>query len=149
MHRWILALVVAAAACSSALAQVQVTGAWVRGTAGAQKTTGAYLELTSTRGATLVGVESADAALAEIHEMRMEGNVMRMRAVPRLDLPAGTKVELKPGGYHVMLIGLKKSLAKGESVPLRFRIENMDKSVTLVDVTAEVRAPAAGGSQSH
>lgn len=125
------------------LAQVQAKSAWVRETVGAQKTTGAYLEITSAQGGKLVGVESASAGMAEVHEMRMDGNVMRMRAVPRLDLPAGKTVQLKPGGYHIMLIGLKQALKKGDTVPLTLRIENQDRSVTTVEVGAEVRDATA------
>ena len=136
-------LATAVLASAPALAQVEAKSAWVRGTVGAQKTTGAYMEITSAQGGSLVGAESASAATVEVHEMRMDGNVMRMRAVPRLDLPAGRTVELKPGGYHIMLIDLKRPLKKGDTVPLRLRIENKDKSVSTIEVRAEVREAAA------
>ena len=133
-----------------ALAQVEAKSAWVRGTVGAQKTTGAYLEITSAQGGSLVGAESASAGTVEVHEMRMEGNVMRMRAVPRLDLPAGKTVALKPGGYHIMLIDLKQPLKKGDTVPLKLKVENKDKSVSVIEVKAEVReAAAAAPSHQH
>ena len=137
---------------TSALAQVEAKSAWVRGTVGAQKTTGAYMEITSAQGGSLVGVESASAGSVEVHEMRMDGDVMRMRAVPRLDLPAGKTVQLKPGSYHIMLIDLKQPLKKGDSVPLKLKIENKDKSVATVEVRAEVRgatAPAAAQEHKH
>ena len=133
----------AAAASVPAWAQVEVKSAWVRGTVAAQKTTGAYMEISSARGASLVGAESTVAGAVEVHEMSMDKNVMRMRAVPRLDLPAGRTVELKPGGYHMMLIDLKRPLTKGDSVPLRLKIENKDKTVSTVEVKAEVREAAA------
>lgn len=129
----------AVAAGVPAWAQVEVKSAWVRGTVAAQKTTGAYMEIYSARGANLVGAESTAAAAVEVHEMSMDKNVMRMRAVPRLDLPAGKTVELKPGGYHMMLIDLRRPLKKGDSVPLRLKIENKDKTVSTVEVKAEVR----------
>jgi periplasmic copper chaperone A len=141
--RMMLIVISAAAASVPAWAQVEVKSAWVRGTVAAQKTTGAYMEISSVQGASLVGVESAVAGAVEVHEMRMDKNVMRMRAVPRLDLPAGKTVELKPGGYHVMLIDLKRPLNKGDSVPLRLKIENKDKTVSTVEVKAEVRDAAA------
>jgi copper(I)-binding protein len=141
--RMMLIVISAAAASVPAWAQVEVKSAWVRGTVAAQKTTGAYMEISSVQGASLVGVESAVAGAVEVHEMRMDKNVMRMRAVPRLDLPAGKTVELKPGGYHVMLIDLKKPLNKGDSVPLRLKIENKDKTVSTVEVKAAVRDAAA------
>ena len=145
--RMILVAVSAAAAASvPAWAQVEVKSAWVRGTVAAQKTTGAYMEISSARGASLVGAESTAAGAVEVHEMSMDKNVMRMRAVPKLDLPAGKTVELKPGGYHMMLIDLKRPLKKGDSVLLMLKIENRDKTVSTVEVKAEVReATAAPG----
>ena len=136
-------LTAAVLASGPAIAQVEAKYAWVRSTVGAQKTTGAYLEITSAQGGSLVGAESASAATVEVHEMRMDKNIMRMRAVPRLDLPPGKTVELKPGGYHIMLIDLKQPLKKGDTIPIRLRIENRDKSVSTVEVKAEVRDPAA------
>ena len=131
--------------CAPALAQVQAQSAWARATMGGQKTSAAYLQITSDTGGVLIGAESASAETVEVHEMRMEGNVMRMRAAPRLELPAGRTVELKPGGYHIMLIGLKQPLKKGDAVPLRLKIENRDKTLTSVEVKAEVREAMAGG----
>ena len=136
-------------ASASAWAQVEVKSAWVRGTVGGQRTTAAYMDLTSAQAAALVGAESAAAAIAEVHEMQMDRNIMRMRAVPRLELPAGKTVELKPGGYHVMLMDLKRPLKKGDSVPLKLKIQGPDKKVTTVEVTAEVRDPAAFSAQQH
>jgi len=133
----------AAAACVPAWAQVKVKSAWVRGTVAAQKTTGAYMEIFSARGASLVGAESTAAGAVEVHRMSMDKNVMRMRAVPRLELPAGKTVELKPGGYHMMLVDLKKPLKKGDSVPIRLKIEDKDKTVSTVEVKAEVRDATA------
>ena len=148
--RSIAIMLAAAAALASAplLAQVEAKSAWVRGTVAAQKTTGAYMAITSAQGGSLIGAESASAAIVEVHEMRMDNNVMRMRAVPRLDLPAGKTVELKPGGYHIMLIDLRQPLKKGDTVRLKLRIENKDKSVSTVEVAAEVRDPA-GAATAH
>lgn len=145
----VAATAAAAAASVPAWAQVEVKSAWVRGTVAAQKTTGAYMELKSAKDGSLVGVESTAAGMAEVHEMRMDGNVMRMRAVPRLELPAGKTVELKPGGYHLMLIDLRRPLKKGDSVPLRLKIENKDKTVSTVEVKAEVRDAAAASMPGH
>ena len=139
----IAAAATAVAASAPALAQVEVKSAWVRGTVAAQKTTGAYMDISSARGASLVGAESTAAGAVEVHEMSMDGNVMRMRAVPKLDLPAGKTVQLKPGGFHIMLIDLKRPLKKGDSVPLRLRIENNDKTVSTIEVKAEVREATA------
>ena len=137
--RTIVIALAATLASAPALAQVTVKSAWVRATLAVQKTSAGYMEITSARDATLIGAQSPVAGEAEVHETRMENNIMRMRAVPKLALPAGKTVKLEPGGYHLMLADLKRALKKGESVPLQLRIENKDKSVTTVEVTAEVR----------
>ena len=100
-----------------AAAQVTVTDAWVRGTVPQQMATGAFMQLKSAKDAKLVEASSPVAGVVEIHEMKLENNVMRMRAVTALSLPAGRTVELKPGGYHVMLMDLKRQMKEGESCP--------------------------------
>jgi len=137
-----LALLAAAAAAQG---QVEARAAWVRGTVLGQTTAGAYMELTSDRRANLLGAESPAAGSAEIHEMKMEGNVMRMRAVSRLELPPGRTVELKPGGYHMMLVDLKRPLKKGDLVPIRLKVELSDKTIKTIQVVAEVRELASAG----
>jgi copper(I)-binding protein len=79
----------------------------------------------------------------------MEGKVMRMRALSKLELLPGKTVELKPGGYHIMLVGLKRPLKKGEIVPIRLKLETKDKSVRTLEVRAEVREPTAAGQHSR
>ena len=131
------------AAAAGAHAQVEARAAWVRGTVQGQTTAGAYMELTSGQRASLLGAESPAARSAEIHEMKMEGNVMRMRAVPRLELPPGKTVELKPGGHHMMLVDLKRQLKKGDLVRIRLKIELSDKTIKTIQVVAEVRELAS------
>lgn len=131
-----LALAVTAA---PAWAQVSVSQPWVRGTVQGQKTSGAYMQLKSTDGATLVAAQSPVAGVVEIHEMKMENNVMKMRAVPKLKLPAGQTVELKPGGYHVMLLDLKQPLKKGDTVPITLKFQGKDGEPQELEVKAEVR----------
>lgn len=97
---------------------VTVQDAWARSTVPGQKATGAFMKLTAQQGARLVAASSPVAGVTEVHEMRMEGDVMRMRAIAGLDLPAGQTVELRPGGYHVMLLDLKTALRKDSSIPL-------------------------------
>ena len=146
------AALTAAFAVAPAWAQVSVTAPWVRGTVQGQKATGAFMQLKSADGATLVAAESPVAGVVEIHEMKMEGNVMRMRAVPKIDLPAGRAVELKPGGYHVMLMDLKQPLKAGDSVPLRLKFQAKDGKPQEVEVKAEVRdltAAAPKGGMKH
>lgn len=102
----------------TAVAPVSVENAWVRAPVGGQKATGAFMRITAKTDQRLVRAESPVAGVTEVHEMAMDGNVMRMRAIPALDIPAGKTVELKPGSYHVMLMDLKAPLDKGANVPL-------------------------------
>jgi len=131
-------------ASAAALAQVTVQDAWVRGTVPGQTSSGAYMTLQSAEGAKVVGVSTPVAGTAEIHEMKMEGNVMRMRAVPALDLPKGQAVQLKPGGYHVMLTDVKQQLVKDTTVPITLKVELADKRVVEQKVEAKVRGLTAG-----
>ncbi len=130
-----------------ALADVSVADPWVRATVAQQRATGAFMQLTSDSDARLVSASSPAAEVVEIHEMTMHNNVMKMSPVRGLDLPAGKAVELKPGGYHVMLMGLKAQVKEGEAVPLTLVIEGKDGRQQRVEVTATVRAlTAAAGS---
>lgn len=145
-----LALIALAAAASAADAQLEVKDAWVRGTVRGQTATGAFMRLNSPTGAALVGIESPASGAAEIHEMRMEGDLMRMRAVPQVDLPAGRTVELQAGGYHIMLLDLKRALKKGDVVPIKLKLRGKDGTVREVEIQAEVRdLTAATGSMKH
>ena len=121
----LLASAAALAALTSATAQAQtadpainIKDAWVRTTVPGQKATGAFMKITAKEGARLVGASTPVAGMAEVHEMKMDGDVMKMRGLPGLELPAGKTVELKPGGYHVMLMDLKAALPKDSTVPL-------------------------------
>ncbi|AOY92010.1 hypothetical protein BKK79_09540 [Cupriavidus sp. USMAA2-4] len=134
----------AALASGAALAQVDISNAWARGTVPAQTASGAFMTLHAHEAAKLVGVSSPVAASVELHEMKMDGSVMRMRPVASIDLPKMQDVELKPGGYHVMLMGLKSQLKAGDKVPLTLKIEQGGK-VTEQRVDAEVRDLGAMG----
>jgi periplasmic copper chaperone A len=127
-----------------ALAQVSVTGAWVRGTVTGQKTTGAFMQLASSVDTALVAVATPAAKIAEVHEMKMEGGVMKMSAVDQVALPAGKSVELKPGGYHVMLVDLVAPLKDGDTVPLKLTFQDKSGTKQTVDVKAVVKPLFAG-----
>src|SRR5512144_1575989 len=122
-----------------AMAQVSIADAWARAVVPGQNATGAFMRLTAASDATLVDVASPAAQFVEIHEMRMEGGVMRMSAVEKLPLPAGKPVELRPGGYHVMLMDLKAPLRAGDVVPLTLTIEDKAGKKQKIDVKATVR----------
>ena len=147
---------IAALACAlislPALAQTTVKEAWVRGTVAQQMATGAFFQISSSTGGKLVSVSSPAAAVVEIHEMSMDGNTMKMRALPNgLDLPAGKTVALKPGGYHVMLMDLKAPLKAGESIDLSLVVEGKDGKKETIAVKAPVKAlgAEAGGHGAH
>ncbi len=132
---------------------VDVKGAWARATVQGQKASGAFMTLTAKDGAKLVGVLSPVAGVVEVHEMKMDGDVMKMRAVEGgLDLPAGKAVELKPGGYHVMLMDLKTPLQKDTTIPLTLVLKNAKgvESKTEIRVPVSTTPPAgAGGHADH
>ncbi len=128
----------------AAQAQVKVADPWVRATVAPQKATGAFMQLTSEQAVKVVAASSPVAAVVEIHEMKMDDGVMKMRAVDALPLPAGQAVALKPGSYHVMLMGLKAPIKAGETVPLTLTVEGADGKRTAVEIKAEARAGTAG-----
>lgn len=138
--------VIAALACGTLYAQtVEVKDAWVRTTVPGQKATGAFMKVTAKEGSKLVGASSPVAGVTEVHEMKMDGDVMKMRAVAGgLDLPAGKTVELKPGGYHVMLMDLKAPLAKDSTVPLTLVFKDAKGVESKVELKVPVAAVAPG-----
>jgi len=129
---------VLAALSLAAQAQVTVTEAWARATVPAAKASGAFLQIESKTAARLVGV-SSPVATAELHQMSMQDNRMAMAHVAAIDLPAGKAVQLAPGGYHVMLMGLKRQLKEGETVPLTLVVEGAGGKRENVDVQVQVR----------
>lgn len=141
-----IAALLLAVALPAAAANVQVTDAWARATMPGQKVSAAYMTIRSDADTKLVGVASAAAPRVELHEMKMDGEVMRMREVGTLTLPAGKPVKLEPGGYHIMLMNLDRPIAAGEAVPLTLTIESGGKRET-VEVKAEARSPGGEPAQ--
>ena len=125
---------------------VKVEGAWARASVQGQKATGAFMRLTAKDGARLVRAESPAAGLAEVHEMKMEGDVMRMRAVDALPLPPGQPVVLKPGSYHIMLMQLKAPLQPQTNVPLTLHVRSASGASGEVRLSVPVTAGPPGGS---
>ena len=132
----------------TASSNIDVKDAWVRSTVPGQKGSGAFMKITSKDGTKLVGVSSPVAGVGEVHEMKMEGDIMKMRALPSLDLPAGKTVELKPGSYHVMLMDLKQPLVKDSKVPLTLLFKDTKgvESKLELSVPASTVAPGMSGS---
>ena len=132
-----------------ALAEVTVAEPWVRATVPAQKATGAFMHLKSGADARLVSAASPVAGVVEIHEMLMDKDVMKMNRIDGLDLPAGQSVELKPGGYHVMLMDLKAPLAKGATVPLTLVFKDAQGAESQMQLQLPVAAQAPGAAAGH
>lgn len=149
----ILALAAALLATAHAHAQVQVQQAWVRASVPQQKATGAFMQLQASEDSRLVSASSPVAPIVEVHEMAVSDGVMRMRPVPALALPAGKTVELKPGGYHIMLMDLPQQVKAGDTVPLSLVVEGKDGKRRTIEVQAPVRplnaAANAAGHGSH
>ena len=132
-----------------AQAEVTVSDPWVRATVPGQQATGAFMVLQSTDNAQLLGASSSLSKQVEVHEMAMENDVMRMRQVEHIELPAGKAVELKPGGYHIMILGLDKQVETGSSVDITLHIQNAAGQKEEVNVTAPVRALNSKPGQAH
>ncbi|MCB8746752.1 copper chaperone PCu(A)C [Rhodoferax sp. U2-2l] len=132
------------AAATLAQAQVTIHAPWVRGTVPMQQASGAFMQLSADKSTRLVAAQSPVAKVVEIHEMVMDNNVMKMRQVPGLDIVPGSTLDLKPGGFHIMLIELKQQLKGGDVVPITLVFEDTQ---TKKQFTQEVQAPvtALGG----
>ena len=139
----VLALVAAICIAPVDRAQVAISEAWVRGTVEGQTSTVAYMKLDSDVGAQLVSVSTPLATRCAVHEMTRDGNLMRMRAVDALQIPAGATVELGEGHQHLMLEGLKRPLKQGETVALTLQFVDAKGNRQTVKVQAPVRALAA------
>ena len=141
-----LVLLLSLGAAGAAHAQVQVKEPWVRATVAQQTATGAFMQITSPTDAKLVSASSPVAGVTELHEMAMENNVMKMRQVPAIAIPAGKGAELKPGGYHVMLMNLKAQVKEGETVPITLVVEDKAGKRQTLEVKAPVKPLAAKGA---
>ena len=147
-HRSLAALGLALATCA-AFAQTapRVEDAWARPTVAGQAGGGGFLKITSATADRLVAASSPVAKTVELHTMQMQGDVMQMRQVPAIDLPAGKTVELKPGGLHVMFIGLTQALNEGATFPLTLHFEKAGE--VKVDVKVRNQGPAPMTMHKH
>ncbi|MGH8464938.1 MAG: copper chaperone PCu(A)C [Pseudomonas sp.] len=123
-----------------AMADTTVSDAWVRATVPHQQSTGAFMTLTASTDSTLVGVKSQVAEIVQVHQMTMDNDVMGMKQVQRVELPAGKAVTLDPNGYHVMLMKLKQQVKEGDVVALTLEIEDAKGQKQTVEVKAPVKA---------
>jgi hypothetical protein len=141
---------------ASAAPLVQLTDAWIRATVAGQSGSGAFMKITSPKASRLVAISTPVAGVAQVHEMKMDGNVMTMRALTDgLVLPAGKTVELKSGSFHVMLMDLKQTLVAGSTVPLTLVFKDaagLESRQTLnlpVANTSPMGAANASGKHAH
>ena len=129
---------------------VKVENAWARATPAKAENGAAYLTLKSAAADRLTGVSTPVAKQAELHQMTMDGTVMKMRQIAGLDLPAGQPVTLKPGGIHVMLLGLTQPLKTGQSFPLTLHFAKTGTQVVIVKVEkVGAMGPQMGGGGGH
>jgi periplasmic copper chaperone A len=139
MKKQIFAFAMSIAFAASAVAQVTVREPWIRATVPAGQATGAFMELVSRQDARLVEVRSPAAGIIEIHQMSMQGDRMMMSAVDGIDLPAGKTVALASGGYHIMMMDLKRQMKAGETVPMTLVIQGKGKKQETVQVQVPVK----------
>lgn len=150
MKRLIPLLLLAAALGARAQgAPVAAEGAWARASVQGQTATGAFMRLTARESVSLVGAASPAAGVAEVHEMKMEGEVMRMRAVSAVPLQPGRPLELKPGGYHLMLMDLKAPLKVGTQVPVTLTFRDAKGATSQLQLAVPVLARAPDGTPVH
>lgn len=133
----------ASSASSASTGSLQVENGWMRATAPGQSVGGGFLTVNN-QGADdrLVGASSPASASVELHTMSMDNNVMRMREVPDVEVPAGKKLELQPGSLHLMFIDLKAPLKAGEAIPLNLRFEKAG------EVSVSLRVEAMGAKKA-
>jgi copper(I)-binding protein len=139
MHKLLASLLLAGAALSApaANAPVQVQGAWARPIVPGQQSSGAYMTLLASEPLTLLGGESPAAGIIEIHQMKMEGDIMKMRAAENLPLVPGKPLQLAPGGYHFMLMDLQDPFKAGSQIPFTLRFRDARGKVS----TLQLRLP--------
>ena len=136
-------------AAAAAHAQAAVDGAFARATVGKQANGAAYLQLSAKGDDALLSASTPTAASVEIHTMSMDGDVMKMRSLDKLDIKAGEKLVMQPGtGVHLMLMGLKKPLKAGDSFPLTLNFRKAGKVRIEVKVK-DLATPPKGGDMQH
>lgn len=138
-----------ALASAAVHAQVTVSEPWTRATVPGMKAAGAYMRIESKSETRLVAAASPAAKIVEVHEMAIVDNVMKMRRISAIPIAPGKPVELRPGGFHIMLIDLAKPLERGASVPITLTFEGRDGKREEVQVKVEVRELAAGAPKDH
>ena len=146
------ALACGASAWAQATAPVTVLAPWARASVQGQRASGAFMTLVAQEPLTLVSATSPVAGRAELHEMKMDGDVMRMRQLDSVEMKPGQPLQLKPGGHHLMLMELKAPLAPNTSIPvtLTFRTAKGEQRQLALQVPVSATPPKeAGAAGSH
>jgi len=126
------------------LGAITIGHPYARATAAGQPTGGGFMSFANAGPADKLLSVSADVSKSvELHEMKMEADVMKMRQVDGIEVAAGKTVELKPGGYHVMFVGLKAPLKAGDKFPAKLKFEKAGE----VDVVFNVEAPGTAAAE--
>ncbi len=126
-------------ATTAAHAQISIDNAWARSTVAGQKATGVFMTIASEKPVTLVKASSPAIKTVEVHEMKVIDGVMKMREVAGVEVVPGKVTELKPGGYHVMLMNLDAPISAGSKVPLVLTFKDAAGKESTVKIDAEVR----------
>ncbi len=137
------------AVTSAYASDVKVTDAWSRATAPGQDSAMVEAVITSKKAAQLVNVACKDATTSELHSMVMEGEMMKMRQVDAIELPAGKAVDLGEAGYHLMLVGLKNPLVAGKKTHCEMIVRGADGKDTKVQLSAKVKPMAESAHHAH
>jgi periplasmic copper chaperone A len=147
----IIAFAACIAVAGAALAQptqLEVNNAWAGATPGKAENGAAYVTITSPTADRLISASTPAAKKAELHTMSIQGMVMKMRPISGVDVPAGQAVSLKPGGEHIMLMGLNQPLREGQSFPLTLDFEKAGpRTVTVTVEKAGAKGPTPAAAQ--
>jgi len=138
----VLALLLASCNGAEKAPAISIDNAWARATVGPQGSSAAYFTIRNTGGADSLLSVSSPGANASLHSTSMDNGVMRMRRLAKLDVPANSTVELKPGGTHVMLMALKAPLTARSTIRLDLKFEHSPDKI----VTATVKPAASDGA---
>jgi periplasmic copper chaperone A len=135
--------------CLQAHAGVSVRNPWIRGMVPGQSTAVAYMTISSDTETQLIGGTTTFAETIEVHEMRMQDDIMRMRKLDKLDIKPGQPVVLGPSGYHLMLISPRKMLSTGDTIPVTLNFKNADGTLNQLNLAIPVKTIDNKESQQH
>jgi copper(I)-binding protein len=139
-------MVSSAQAQNAKVGSVQIENAYTRATVPGQQVAGGFMKIENKGAADqLISASSPIAGEVQLHEMSMDGQVMKMRQVKDIPLPVGSAVELKPGGLHLMFMNIKAPLAAGETVPVKLKFAKAGE----VEVMMPVNAMGNPGAMKH